>query len=67
MTDAIEDNKIAVNVEGIGGKQSLSKASTSTQLADRRLQSLNTGIKPPYNPHRLASFLELNETLATGI
>ncbi|MFW6435999.1 MAG: chromosome partitioning protein ParB, partial [Halovenus sp.] len=67
MTDAIEDNKIAVGVEGIGGKRSLSKAQTSTQLPDRRIQSLNTGIKPPYNPYRLASFLELNETLATGI
>jgi HK97 family phage portal protein len=66
-TDALDDNKIAVNVEGIGGKQQLSKADTSTQLADRRIQSLNKGIKPPYNPYRLASFLELNETLATGI
>jgi len=67
MTDAIEDNKIAVGVEGIGGTQSLSKAETSTQLSDRRLRTLNTGVKAPYNPYRLASFLEKNETLATGI
>jgi len=67
MTDALEDNKIAVGVEGIGGQQSLSKAQTSTQLSDRRLRTLNTGVRPPYNPYRLASFLEKNETLATGI
>lgn len=67
MTGTNADDKIALNVEGIGGTQSLSKAESSTQLADRRIQSLNTGIKPPYNPDRLAAFLELNETLAVGI
>ncbi len=67
MSDAIDDNKIAVGVEGIGGDGALSKADSSTQLSDHRIQSLTTGIKPPYNPHRLAAFLELNETLATGI
>ncbi|NLV11891.1 phage portal protein [Haloarcula argentinensis] len=67
MSDAIDDNKIAVGVEGIGGDGALSKADSSTQLSDNRIQSLTTGIKPPYNPHRLAAFLELNETLATGI
>ncbi|MGQ3723528.1 phage portal protein [Natrialba aegyptia] len=62
-----DDTKVSVNVEGVGGKQSLSKAENSTQLPDRRVQSLNLGIKPPYNPDYLASFIELNETLAVGI
>ncbi|MFP4218715.1 MAG: phage portal protein, partial [Salinarchaeum sp.] len=59
--------EVKVNVDGIGGNAELSKAETSTQLSDRRIRSLNVGIKPPYNPDRLASFLELNETLAVGI
>ncbi|WP_254766514.1 phage portal protein [Salinilacihabitans rarus] len=67
MTYITDDTKVSVNVEGIGGQNALSKAETSTQLPDRRVRSLNVGVKPPYNPDRLASFLELNETLATGI
>ncbi|QLG47903.1 phage portal protein [Natrinema halophilum] len=67
MSSADEDAKVSVNVEGIGGENRLSKAENSTQLPDRRVRSLNLGVKPPYNPDRLASFLELNETLAVGI
>ncbi|WP_435346018.1 phage portal protein [Haloarchaeobius sp. HRN-SO-5] len=67
MTDTIDDSKVAVNVEGLGADGSLSKAEHSTQLPDRRIQTIRTGIKPPYNPDRLASFIELNETLAAGI
>lgn len=65
--DSTGDEKVSVNVEGIGGENKLSKSEDSTQLADRRVRSLNVGAKPPYNPFRLASFLERNETLATGI
>ncbi|AFZ74550.1 phage portal protein [Natronobacterium gregoryi] len=67
MSDAVTDNKVAVNVEGVGKAASTAKAANSTQLTDRRVKSLGAGINPPYNPYRLASFLELNETLATGI
>jgi len=56
-----------VHVEGVGGDTTLSKAQNSQQLADRRVRQLRTGVKPPYNPDRLASFLELNETHATAI
>jgi|GEM_PF-571276 len=63
-----DDQKVSVNVEGIGGGSgALSKAENSTQLAERRIQRLGKGIKPPYNPDRLASFLELNETHATAV
>lgn len=67
MTDDTDDTKVSVNVEGVGGDGALSKADTSTQLAERRVRSLNVGVKPPYNPFRLASYLERNETLATAI
>ncbi|QLH78682.1 phage portal protein [Halosimplex rubrum] len=56
-----------LSVEGIGGEGSLSKADTSTQLPSRRVRSLNVGVKPPYDPYRLASFLERNETHATAV
>lgn len=62
-----DDEKIALNVEGIGSNTELSKAEDSTQLAERRIRSLNLGVKPPYNPDRLAAFLELNETHATAV
>ncbi|MFB6237528.1 MAG: phage portal protein [Halopenitus sp.] len=70
MTDetTTEDASSAkVHVEGIGSGGSLGKADETTQLPDRRIRSHKHGIKPPYNPYRLASFLELNETLAVGI
>ena len=66
-TDDTDDTGAKVTVEGIGGETTLSKADTSTQLADRRVRTLTTGVKPPYNPDRLASFLELNETHATAV
>ena len=62
-----DDTMAKIHVDGIGGEATLSKAATSTQLAERRIRSLSVGVKPPYNPDRLASFFELNETLATGI
>ncbi|WP_135807350.1 phage portal protein [Halorussus marinus] len=66
-TDADDESDVKIHVDGMGGGADLSKAETTTQLAERRIRSLGVGVKPPYNPDRLASFLELNETLATGI
>ena len=46
----------------------LEKAEETTQLDDRNIQTdVGRGIKPPYSPARLASFLELNETHAIAI
>ncbi|QRY26369.1 MULTISPECIES: phage portal protein [Halobacterium] len=67
-TSSTDDGTAAtIRVESVSDKPSLSKSETSTQLANRRIRTLGVGVKPPYNPDRLASFLELNETLATGI
>jgi capsid portal protein len=55
-----------VNVDSIGGGR-VGKAATSTQLAEHRVHTHAKGVKPPYNPDRLASFAELNETLAAGV
>ncbi|MFC5135486.1 MULTISPECIES: phage portal protein [Haloferacaceae] len=65
-TDDVEE-EIELSIEGVGGNNALSKADTSTQLPSRRVRSLNVGVKPPYNPHYLASFLEKNETHAVSI
>lgn len=62
-----EAAKVSVSVDGVGGGNAIAKASTSTQLADRRIRSLNVGVRPPYNPDWLASFLERNETHATAV
>ncbi len=59
--------EISVKVSGIGDGTPLAKAETSTQLSDRRIRTHGQGVKPPYNPDRLASFHELNETLSVGI
>ena len=67
QTQSDDSPEVKMNVEGIGSETSLSKATESTQLSDRRIRPLNIGVKPPYNPDLLASFLERNETLATGI
>jgi HK97 family phage portal protein len=60
------DDRVELNVESVG-QQPLSKADTSTQLPERRIQSHSLGVKPPYNPDRLAAFLELNETHAMSV
>ncbi|WP_226043490.1 phage portal protein [Natrinema sp. DC36] len=62
-----DEGEVSVKVSGVGGGAPLSKAENSTQLSDRRIRTHGAGIKPPYNPYRLASFHELNETLSTGI
>ena len=61
------DEKTTVRVEGLGGSSTLSKVETSTQLQDQRIRSLNIGVQPPYNPDRLAAYLELNETHSTAV
>lgn len=68
-SDTTEDvgEEIELSVEGVGGSSALSKADTSTQLPSRRVRSLNVGVKPPYNPHQLASYLERNETHAVAV
>lgn len=56
---------VKVNVEGFGG---LEKAEETTQLDERRIATdVGLGIQPPYNPDRLASFIELNETHAAAV
>lgn len=65
MTD--NDDATKVHVEGVGGGAQLSKSPNSQQLSDRRINTVRHGVKPPYNPDRLASFLELNETHATAV
>jgi PBSX family phage portal protein len=46
----------------------LGKAEESTQLEERRIRARSgLGIKPPYNPDRLAAFLELNETHSASV
>ncbi|MDF9748374.1 phage portal protein [Natrinema salsiterrestre] len=62
-----DEGEVSVKVSGIGSGTPLSKAENSTQLSDRRIRTHGAGVKPPYNPYRLASFHELNETLSTGI
>lgn len=62
-----DDTQINLHVSGIGSNAELTKAEQSTQLPERRIQTLGLGVKPPYNPDRLAAFIELNETHATAI
>lgn len=67
MTDTdVVQPLIELNVEGLGST-TVSKSASSTQLPERRIRSLRVGVRPPYNPDRLAAFTELNETLATGV
>jgi HK97 family phage portal protein len=65
MTDS-DDTAAKIRVSNLGGP-SRSKAQTSTQLAERRVRELGYGVEPPYNPDRLAGFIELNETHSTAI
>ncbi len=62
-----DEEQLAVSVEGVGGDGVLAKVDSSTQLPDRRIRTRGHGIRPPYNPDRLASFLELNETHAAAV
>jgi PBSX family phage portal protein len=68
MTDQTA-NEVSLNVEPVGKNAVLvEKATDSQQLDDRRIKARKgLGRNPPYNPDRLASFLELNETHAVAI
>ncbi|MDQ2053243.1 phage portal protein [Halobellus sp. H-GB7] len=57
---------IGVDVTKIGG--GLEKADDTTQLNERRIATdIGRGIQPPYNPDRLAAFMELNETHSAAV
>jgi len=61
--------RIEIGVENLKPTQAdLEKAEDSTQLQERRIRSrAGLGIRPPYNPDRLAAFLELNETHSAAV
>lgn len=60
-----EDGDAKVNVSTV--TSDLVKDQSSTQLPERRVQTHSYGIRPPYNPDRLAAFLERNETHAVSV
>jgi PBSX family phage portal protein len=64
-----ETERIEIGLEKLTPTQAdLDKAEDSTQLEERRIRSrAGLGIRPPYNPDRLAAFLELNETHAAAV
>ncbi|MFA1612046.1 phage portal protein [Halobellus rubicundus] len=65
-TNAESVSKIGVDVTKIGG--GLEKADNTTQLNERRIATdIGRGIQPPYNPGRLAAFMELNETHSAAV
>jgi PBSX family phage portal protein len=62
-----DDEKIALNVEGIDGGTS-TKSPDSQQLADLRVTARQgIGRKPPYDPDILSSFVEKNETHSVAV
>lgn len=63
-----DDDGIQVHVEKLTPNEDLAKAENSTQLEERRIRArAGLGLRPPYNPDRLAAFLELNETHAAAV
>lgn len=66
---ADEQETVSLNIEGFStNKELVDKAEDSTQLDEHRIQSrAGLGVKPPYNPDRLASYLELNETHSVAV
>jgi PBSX family phage portal protein len=64
-----DEQRIEIGIDKLTPTQTdLEKASGSTQLQERRIRARSgLGIRPPYNPDRLASFLELNETHAAAV
>lgn len=68
MSENDSQTKVEISVDTLGNSQALDKAATSTQLDERRIATdIGRGIKPPYRPATLASFLELNETHAACV
>jgi len=66
MSDA--DDTVKLHVDKLTPNEDLAKAEESTQLEERRIRArAGLGLKPPYNPDRLAAFLELNETHAAAV
>lgn len=60
------DDTVELSISKLGG--GLEKAESTTQLDERRIATdIGRGIQPPYNPDRLAAFMELNETHAAAI
>jgi len=65
-SSAESDSAIGVDITKIGG--GLEKADDTTQLNERRIATnIGRGIQPPYNPDRLAAFMELNETHSAAV
>jgi len=61
----MSEETIDLNVTALGG---LEKAEDTTQLDERRIATdLGFGIQPPYNPDRLAAYMELNETHSAAV
>jgi len=59
---------VQAHVEALTPTEDLAKAEDSTQLEERRIRArAGLGLRPPYNPDRLAAFLELNETHAAAV
>ena len=66
MTD--DGNVEIVTSTELSKGAALEKAEETTQLDDRNISTdVGKGIKPPYSPARLASFIELNETHSVAI
>ena len=67
MTDDTETT-VTVSVDTLGNQSAQDKAASTTQLDERRIATdIGRGIKPPYNPAVLASWLEVNETHAACV
>jgi PBSX family phage portal protein len=68
-TDDDVSQEVTVQVDTLTPTNAdLEKAEESTQLEERRIRARSgLGLQPPYNPDRLAAFLELNETHAAAV
>ena len=68
-TDDDASQEVTLQVDTLTPTNSdLQKAEESTQLEERRIRArAGLGLQPPYNPDRLAAFLELNETHAAAV
>jgi len=68
MSSNSDEQHIEIGIEKLTPNRDLAKAEESTQLQERRIRArAGLGIRPPYNPDRLAAFLELNETHAAAV
>jgi len=69
MSTDDDSQEVTVQVDTLAPTNAdLEKAEESTQLEERRIRARSgLGLQPPYNPDRLAAFLELNETHAAAV